>query len=336
MSLTPNSHKWSKREPSDFLNSSSDFDKAFRDVFRSVFISNCHLDDASITAEELETLEELDQVEILENLKDLVDSLLNFKSNIKAEGSGELAMRCEQLEKMLQKQESDVRAHIRNEHQLKLHIDSIQQKLVETEARHQEALVTIKEMEGKGCESMQSKLQKIETRFHLELSKVAQRYRSEAENNLKENEKVLRLEEMYEKKEKSYMKLQQDFKKIKAMLDETTKECNALRKEIERHGGVGSSEALTKRKEESCERNFNKVQIINKSGTIEKTKKTHVRKRSGDIPSQFSKHFLEPSPPAESRPRSVIKATMHSSRKHMRSHSEYTRPQSSKKFYCKY
>jgi myosin heavy subunit len=311
--------------------------KSLRELFKQAFISNCHLDDASVTNEELETLEELDESEILENLKDLLESLINFKSNCKSEASGELATRCEQLEKMLQKQESEVRVHIRNEHQLKLHIDTMQQKILELEYKLQESQTTIKEMESKGCETMSTKLKKIEERFHNELTKVSIKYKNETENGIKDNERIQKLEEMYEKKEKSYTKLKQDFQRIRIMLDETNKECKALRKEVEKNCVTGiSGDDLTKRKEESIDKNVNKSKI-NKSTTLEKSKRFHRKKNSDETPSQYGKYSAEPiPPPPETRPYSIIKTSLYNSRRHIRSQSDYTRPISSKKIYTKH
>ena len=312
---------------SDNLN----FFSNFKSLFKSAFITNCHLDEASVTGEELDTLEELDQAEILENLKDLVENLLNFKANVKSEHSGELATRCEQLEKMLQKQESEVRNHIRNEHQLKIHIDSLQQKLIELE-KQTEDLPT--KDEAKAPDSMKEQLRKLEARFQKELNKINNKYKTDS-LNVKENEKIQKLEELFEKKEKSYAKLQNEFHKMKGMLEETTKECKMLRKEVDRYtlGGANSG-ALTKRKQEILENNLNKVHLISKTGLGEK-KKGHSKKKSCELFFHASKY--EPTPPVDgSRPHSVVRASLYNSRRHVRSNSEYTRPASSKKIYVKH
>ena len=303
----------------------------FKSLFKSAFITNCHLDDASVTVEELDTLEELDQAEILENIKDLIENLLNFKSNVKSEHSGELATRCEQLEKMLQKQESDVRNHIRNEHQLRIHIDSLQEKLIDLEKQTEKS--NFKD-EAKVPDSMKDQLKKFEAKFQKELNKINNKYKADSVN-VKENEKIQKLEELFEKKEKSYVKLQNEFSKMKGLFEETSKECKSLRREVERCtlGGANSA-ALTKRKVESGEYNFNKAQLISKTVLSEK-KKGHCKKRSCELFFQASK--FEPAPPFDgSRPHSVVRASLYNSRRHVRSNSEYTRPNSSKKIYVKH
>ncbi|OMJ85900.1 hypothetical protein SteCoe_12675 [Stentor coeruleus] len=299
------SSKLKKFYLSDSYNETTDFTKGFKELFSKSFIANCHLDDASITKEELDTLQELDNHEVLENMRDLIESLLSFKTNCKSDGAGEIALRCEQLEKLLQKQESEVRGHIRNEHQLKLHVDALQQKLLDLEAKYHEAQANIKEMESRGCESMQTKLKKLESRFQSELSRIAARYRANPDSP-QTNEKYQKLEEMYEQKEKSYIKLQQDFNKIKNLLEETTKQCKALKKEIEKYGiGAISNDALTKRKEESVERHFTKSHITSKSSTQNRSKR-HFRQRSDDMTRQY--RFVEPTPPQHVRSSSVVKS----------------------------
>ncbi|OMJ77530.1 hypothetical protein SteCoe_22861 [Stentor coeruleus] len=304
------SSKLKKLYLSDSYSEMSNFFKDFKELFSKSFIANCHIDDASITQEELETLEELDNHEVLENMRDLIESLLSFKTNCKSDGEGEIGLRCEQLEKLLQKQESEVRAHIRNEHELKLYLDTVQQKLLDLEVKYCEAQASIKEMEKCGFESMQTKLKKLESGFQSELNRIAERYRANPDSN-QTNEKYKKLEEMYEQKERSYIKLQQDFNKIKILLEETTKQCKALKKEIGKYGiGVISNDVLTRRKEEVIERHFTKSHITSKSSTQNRSK-GHFRQRSDDINRQY--RFVEPTPPQHARSSSIVKsANFHS------------------------
>ena len=111
----------------------TDLEKGLSGLFRYAFITNCHLDKASITEEEVSTLEELDSLEVLENLKDVVMSLLNFKKENVDSDVAELAEKADQFEAMLQKLEGEVREHIRIEHQLRLHDENTQAKLEEAE-----------------------------------------------------------------------------------------------------------------------------------------------------------------------------------------------------------
>lgn len=86
--------------------------KGFHDLFKSVFIANCELDEESVTKEERQTLEELDGPEVLENLRDLVTELLSMKRDMKNQNEAELVKHTKQLETLLQKLEGEVRNHI--------------------------------------------------------------------------------------------------------------------------------------------------------------------------------------------------------------------------------
>lgn len=292
-----------------------DIEKTLREIFKSSFINNCALDDASVTEDELQTLEELDQSELVDNLKSLIDTLLNFKSNCKSTGSGELATRCDQLEKMLQKQESEVRNHIKTEHQLKLHIDSLQHQITELEKLNTEAKLSLKEMEDKGFETMQAKLLKIEARFQNELNKMVKEYREEQ----KKNEKIKKLEEMYEKKEKAFVKLQQDYFRIKQKLEE----------------GVhvrSSSDEKFKIRRSSINEDFYKVQNIAYAKEVCKTKKEKESRFCFKVPEKC----IEPiPPPLEGKQGGSGKNGGFSARRHVRSTSDCGRAVSSKKFRVK-
>lgn len=137
---------------------SSEYFLVLKNLFKSGFVANCHLDEASVTEEELETLDELDQGEVLENLKDLVDSLIQFKRNVTESRDEDLAVKCEKLEKMLQKQEAEVRKHISSEHQLKLMLETIQEKNSELERKYENAKSVVKSLEDENNNSVHEKL----------------------------------------------------------------------------------------------------------------------------------------------------------------------------------
>lgn len=90
--------------------------KTLHEVFKNAFMTNCTLDEESVTQEELQTLQELDDLEVLENLKDLLSELLSFKTNHKRSDLAELTQRAQQFEAMIQKLEGEVRNHIRVKH----------------------------------------------------------------------------------------------------------------------------------------------------------------------------------------------------------------------------
>lgn len=104
-------------------------------LFQHVYTTNCELEGEEITSEDHLTLLELSPLETLENLKDLIESLLSSKRQLKRTDKAELAERCDQFERLLQKLEGEVRVHIRVEQQLKLHAEATQAKLDELQRK---------------------------------------------------------------------------------------------------------------------------------------------------------------------------------------------------------
>jgi hypothetical protein len=178
------------------LNAEPNLENALYEMFRFAFITNCHLDDSSVTADELETLEELTIEEVLENLKDLVTDLLNFKRDFRSTDKAELAHRSEQFENMLQKLEAEVRNHIRVEHQLKLHIEANQNKIEELEKYKAET---------------QAKLLDFE-----------------------KSDKWQKPEKTETTKDKVLQKFEVECAKLKSLLEEKVKECEKMKKELEK------------------------------------------------------------------------------------------------------
>ena len=105
-------------------------------LFQHVYEANCELEGEAVTSEDRVTLSELSPLETLENLKDMIESLLSAKRQLKCTDKAELAERCDLFERLLQKLESEVRTHIRVsvtqvEQQLKLHAEAVQARLEE-------------------------------------------------------------------------------------------------------------------------------------------------------------------------------------------------------------
>jgi hypothetical protein len=325
--------KFSKLKPFGLVEDSNDYFFVVKDLFKTHFIANCHLDNASVTDEEIMTLEELDHLEVLENLKDLLESLVSFKRNMKESSSEELALRCEKLEKMLQKQEADVRKHISNEHQLKLLVEGLQQKNAELELKYENAQHIIKTLELSTGESVNEKISNLETHFAKEIAKISQKFKVDTQSLSVETQKIRKLEENYNKKEKSYLKLLQDFTLMKGLLEKTTSECVSLRKEIEKHSSLGSQQKiLTKRRQDLIESSLNKVHAINKSLILENSKKLYSQKKKCENP--LLKQTKPPDAFLLSDPRSPLKSNH--SKRHMRSHSDYNHPSSWKKIHVKH
>ena len=189
-------------------------EKGIRQLFTYAFITNCSLDEESITSTESKTLEELDQSEVLENLKDLVLSLLKFKSNFKSSDKLELVTRTEQFETLLQKHEAEIRNHIRIEHQLKLHIENSQHRIDELEKAHDLDKNYIEELEEKYSKK------------GLKNSEFNKGKKSELE------EKIKSLLETIEKKEKNTQKVEYENMKLRTLLEEKAREFELVKKEL--------------------------------------------------------------------------------------------------------
>lgn len=108
-------------------------------LFQHIYETNCELDGEEVTPEDRLTLTELSPLETLENLKDLTESLLGAKRQLKRTDKAELAERCDQFERLLQKLEGEVRTHIRVEQQLKLHAEATQARLEELQLQRNSA-----------------------------------------------------------------------------------------------------------------------------------------------------------------------------------------------------
>lgn len=189
-------------------------EKGLHELFKHAFMTNCSLDDESVTTEESATLEELDPSEVLENFKDLVLILLKFKKEYRSSDKAELARRSEQFETLLQKLEAEVRSHIRVEHQLKLYIENNQNRIEELEKSGANDKTLIKELEEKCNIKNNSKTSELD------------KLRKETD------EKIQTLLEIIEKKEKIIHKFEYENVKLRTLLEEKARECEIIKKEV--------------------------------------------------------------------------------------------------------
>lgn len=104
----------------------TDLETGLRALFSRAYFINCELEGQT---PDHSTLSDLGPLEVLENFKDLVESLLICKRDLKRSDKGEIVSRCEQFEALLQKLEAEVRTHYRVEQQLKLQADDLQAQL---------------------------------------------------------------------------------------------------------------------------------------------------------------------------------------------------------------
>ena len=284
-----------------------DAEKSLFEIFRNAFVTNCHLDEASVTGEELETLDELSIEEVLENFNDLITDLLNFKREYKSTDQAELFQRSQKFESQLQKFEADVRNHISVEHQLKLHIESIQNKLEELE------------------------------RYKAETGKKVAEY-EEKLNFFREKGRGVK----EEKKDAVLLKFEVECSKLKDLLEEKVMECEKLKKAVEKSklpkksDKTSSSIEYLKKRLEDKANDLNRMQLLMKEKTerpfikvIDKKNRKSHDEANRNTPSPFrARKETETTAWTESRP-STAKRTP--SRSHVRSNSDQTRPFSTKK-----
>ena len=186
-----------------------DVERGLHELFKYAFVTKCHLDEASITPDEMKTLEELDSLEILENFKDIVVDLLQYKKECKSSDTGELTQRNEQYENMIQKLEGEVRNHIRIEHQLKLHIETSESKQDELVRDCEIAQEKAKSLEEK-CRNLEIELKKTKDEIDAK-SKEIERFKlkNKESPNIKAVTSVGALKKRVEQKTQELNKVQQ-------------------------------------------------------------------------------------------------------------------------------
>ena len=85
-----------------------------------------------------------------------------------------------EYEEMIQKLEADVRKHIRTQNQLKLHIESLQQKQDQSDRKETEQLNTENELKQESI-LLKKELKKIKERESAKLSQITQEYEEKIE-----------------------------------------------------------------------------------------------------------------------------------------------------------
>lgn len=347
--------------------------KGFHDLFKFVFVSNCELDEESVTEEERKTLEELDGVEVLENLRDIVTELLNLKREMKKSDEAELLKRTKQLETLLQKLEGEVRNHISVEHQLKLHIDSLQSRLDELEKTNQNLLkeneilkkqTSYKEIDHHRTFSNDFDARKriLDEKFNEELAKQIDRKKTgtrtvneNSKEDMKRNyeEKIYKLTEVAEKRQRILYKLENECTKLKSKLLEKNTYIDTLKSEYEKvikktlvnHSYIKESKnselenLLTALELKSAElldlQQQMKSKVLGLSPNTSRKKKNESVRKSMDeyellqkTEGPFRKDATQKSI-KDDRSISTKKKRSVSTIKHIRSNSEYTRPSTS-------
>lgn len=235
----------------------ADLPIGLKSLFTYAFTLNCHLDDASITNEEKETLLTLDILEVFENFKDLVLDLLKFKQKFKNTDMAELANRSDQFETMIQKLEAKVRTHIGIEQQLKLHIESTQSQYEELEKLNTQL--------KKGNNSTNS--EKCNCEKH--------------ENDMKTiRDKLGEIEKDCKKKDAELVRLTSENLKLRKILEDKSRQMHLLKKAIKPKGDFLESNEYIKKQIEEQNSEIIKIQQKLKKDIYGWSFKKPVRQKS--------------------------------------------------------
>ncbi|OMJ88187.1 hypothetical protein SteCoe_9920 [Stentor coeruleus] len=191
-----------------------DIEKTIKNLYSYAYMTNSNLDDDIILDDDPKDIENSSSSDLQSNFKELIISLLKFKKLNKQSEKAELVQRSDQFETLFQKLENEVRNHYRLENQLKLHFESFQEKIEELEKTESFDLNTIKELEEKCDEKKNPK--------SSEVDKVRKEMDERLRNSL----------ENAEKKDKALHKIEYENVKLKALLEEKTREYEGIKKEL--------------------------------------------------------------------------------------------------------
>lgn len=284
----------------------TEFEENLLEIFKEAFVTNCHIDDSSVTSEELSTLEDLDKQEILENLQELLSKLLKCKQEFKESDRAELADRTGQFESIIQKLEGDIRSHISIEHQLKLHLENTQGKVDEIEKSYKNALETIKML---GCKANK------------------ENHREDSKENLKRDyeNKLNKLKEDSKRKDQRMLKLAGELTKMKTLYTEQSTEIEKLKTKPKHENKTLRDLSCLKRKlgEKSAELGKMQQQIRERiTESSQKVSKNRRSNRKSLADQEVTKIFMTKDP---SKNEQVPFKNRPATRAHCRSSSEYSK-----------
>ena len=274
-----------------------EFEKKIKELLREIFIEKCHVDEASMTEEEEDSIRLLDGNEAIENLRDIFKELIAFKREYVRLDKAELIKRSEQFEGMLQKLEAEVRNHISVEHQLKLHIENNQSQTEELEIQNHKYTAQIRELNEKIKNLAKGSIERKESKDSIE--------------------KIGKLESIVVKKDATIRTLEAEIIKLKKQSEQGTKENNKSKGEIK--NGKGKNEELEEIKQKFEEKAVDLLkieQILREKSTPKPMKERNRSLRKSINDNEVGKHKI-----GESKYNVKI-----NSRSHSRSTSDQVRP----------
>ncbi|CAG9329888.1 unnamed protein product [Blepharisma stoltei] len=319
-----------------------DIEKKIYDLFKYTFTTNCDIDEAPMTQEELDTLDDLQPYEILENLKDIITDLLNFKKQFKTTEAAELINRADQFEKMLQKLEADIRTHIKIEQQMKLQLDIAKSKVEEYEKGNKNAKMPKNHLKLRldlklGHSPKQTKEEKAVSyrENYKEIDKIKKKY----------EEKLQQITEESENKEKNIKQLEIELAKLKIVVEDKEKENEKIKNQLNIEKNVINLKRLEQRtiinsgylKKKLEEKPLGILRFNSQIKDRTPIKDVKIRKASrkslggNESAKDSSPYGVWHEINSSFKKITMFKKSDIMSHKHFRSFSEYDRPQSLKK-----
>lgn len=176
--------------------------------------------------DEKENLKKTNPLTLIEYIKSSIDVLIDLKVDEKIEKLEQSKKTFDEndisgeSESLLRKLESDIRNHIKMEHQLKLHSESLQQRIEDLEKENSDMVVKVKSLSDKNnikkLESRDSEvtvlknevnnLKHILKSYEEQSVKISELEKKLRNQNTKHEKEMKRLEEKYKEKVKLFNK----------------------------------------------------------------------------------------------------------------------------------
>lgn len=177
-----------------------------QDLFRYAYATNCHLDNYSVTADELSSIYTFSALELLENFKDLLLNLLNFKKNFRGQQSKETRLAAQfQVE---------LEYHITLQNELR--------NMLSTSVSREEQLVKIHEKAVQRIEELEALQSNTEKALNW------QGIREEL------SQKILELNQKIDQRECIMHKLESENSRLRTLLEEKFIEIEILKKNMKK------------------------------------------------------------------------------------------------------
>ncbi|OMJ67772.1 hypothetical protein SteCoe_34970 [Stentor coeruleus] len=160
--------------------------QSYKDLFSKAYIENSILETEEITMQEQQILEELDADEVFENLKDLLDSLLQFKKSVRTNENHDVFDALKQYENSFKSLEEEF-SILENEN---LNLKS-------SNHEYQEKIETLEKTTSSLSQRM-ADLEKSLKERDLELARIKSPNKKDLHMSFRQNSKILKLEDHLE------------------------------------------------------------------------------------------------------------------------------------------